>query len=234
MEKYLCLICGQEMEKTEKKENCVFCGKREKADYLCPDGHYICEECRLADVCELIERVCRNTKETDPLRLVNLIMHHPAIPMHSAHHHYLITPIVLTVLANLGQYRLKAGRIKSAIKRTADIPYAVCGSRGDCGAAVAIGALVSILTEANYLKNKERSLTLWATAKALKAIGDAGGARCCKQSIYLSLETAIKFLRERLHYKISFPRIKCEFSSKNGECKKERCKYYDEMVADPG
>jgi hypothetical protein len=100
-----------------------------------------------------------------------------------------------------------------------------CGTRGECGAAICVGTLVSILTGATFTKDRERSLALQASAEALLSIAQAGGPRCCKQSVYLSIETASRFLKSEL--KIEIPtKPHCEFAIRNPECKKERCKYY--------
>lgn len=223
---YPCPICDAELYETDIAATCTFCGQMSQADYLCPNGHFVCEECRLADYPQVIERACAASKETDPGIIVNLLMKHPAVRMHSPQHHLLVAPAVLAALANTGQGALKPGRLASAIKRTQDIPYAVCGTRGECGAATSVGALVSILTGATYQKDAERSLALRATARALEAIADAGGPRCCKQSVYLALETAVAFIRQELGLQLPLT-LRCEFASRNPECKKERCEFYE-------
>lgn len=223
---YTCAVCDQELFEIDGVAVCYFCGQLTPAEYLCPNDHHICEECQLASWPQVIERVCQNSRECEPGAIVNRIMKHPISVMHSPQHHVLIAPAVLTALHNSGQRPLKPGRLASAIERTTDIPFAVCGTRGECGAAVGVGALVSILTKASYLRGRERSLALRATAEALLAIAEAGGPRCCKQSVYLSLETASVFLRRELGLELPVS-IRCDFSGKNGECKKARCQYYE-------
>ncbi len=214
------MICGAELYETDTVAVCSFCGRETPAEYLCPNGHHICEDCQLADPLQAVERVCEGTRETNPGVIANLIMKHPVMVMHSAQHHVLVAPVVLAALSNSGQRPLKPGRLTSAIERTADIPYGVCGTRGECGAAVGVGALVSILTRASYRKDRERSLALQATAEALQVIAEGGGPRCCKQSVYLSLETAVAFLRRELGLNLPLT-IRCEFAGRNEECKKE-------------
>ncbi len=223
---YPCVICGAELYETDTVAVCSLCGQETPAEYLCPNGHHVCEDCQLADPLQAVERVCGSTRETDPGVIVNLIMKHPVMVMHSAHHHVLVAPAVLAALVNSGQRSLKPGRLSSAIRRTAEIPYGVCGTRGECGAAVSVGALVSILTGASYLKDQERSLALQATAEALQAIAEGGSPRCCKQSVYLSLETAVAFLRRELGLDLPLT-IRCEFAGRNEECKRGKCQYYE-------
>jgi len=220
-----CPVCHAELQEIEGPARCTFCAQTGPAHYLCPNGHHICDDCQLADWPEVVERVCQNTQERDPVAIVNLIMKHPMAVMHSPQHHILVAPAVLAALNNSGQGALKPGRLASAIERTRGIPLGVCGSRGECGAAVGVGTVVSILTRASYLKDRERSLALQATAEALMAIAAAGGPRCCKQSVYLSLEVASVFLQRELGLDLPVA-ARCEFVECNEECKKERCRYY--------
>jgi hypothetical protein len=221
---YRCVVCGGELEQVDTVAACTFCGHEAPAQYLCSAGHHICEECQLADWPQVVERVCEGTRERDPVAIANLIMKHPMAVMHSPQHHILVAPVVLAALRNNGLRPLKPGRLASAIERTRGIPLGTCGTRGECGAAVGVGALVSILTGATYSKDRERSLALQATAEALLAIAAAGGPRCCKQSVYLSLETASTFLKRELDLDLLI-QTHCEFAACNDECKKERCRY---------
>lgn len=222
---YLCAICGAELERVDTTAVCSFCNQETPARYLCENGHHICEECQLADWPQVVERVCEGSKETDPSKIANLILKHPMAIMHSPQHHIIVTPVFLSALRNAGIRPLNPGRLSSAIERTQGIPLGACGTRGECGAATSVGALVSILTGASFTKDKERSLSLQATAETLLAIAQAAGPRCCKQSVYLALETASAFLKRELEIELPVD-PKCEFSARNKECKKERCKYY--------
>ncbi|OJX47115.1 MAG: hypothetical protein BGO78_16685 [Chloroflexi bacterium 44-23] len=222
---YHCVVCGDELAQVDTVAVCTFCGHETPSKYLCSAGHHICEECQLADWPQLVERVCEGSHQTDPVSIVNLIMKHPMSIMHSPQHHILVSAAVLAALRNNRMRPLAPGRLASAIERTKGIPMGACGTRGECGAAICVGTLVSILTSANYQKDRERSLALQASAEALLTIAQAGGPRCCKQSVYLSLETASIFLKRELGIDLSVePR--CEFDQVNEECKKERCKYF--------
>jgi hypothetical protein len=222
---YRCAVCDSELEPVDTVAACTFCGQVTTAKYLCAAGHHICEECQLADWPQVVERVCEGSKETDPIAIVNLIMKHPMSVMHSPQHHILVTPTVLAALRNSELRPLPLGRLTAAIERTKGIPLGACGARGECGAAICVGTLVSILTGASFQKDRERSLALQASAEALLAIAQAGGPRCCKQSVYLAVETASIFLKRELNLDIPV-KPRCEFAARNQECKVERCKYY--------
>lgn len=222
---YYCTICGGELKEVKVLTVCSFCGRETPARYLCAASHHICEECQLADWDQVVARVCEGSKDVDPSLIVNLILKHPMAAMHSPQHHIVVTPAILAALKNAGIREASPERLSSAVERTKGIPLGSCGTRGECGAATSVGALVSILTGASYSKDRERSLAMQATAETLLSIAQAGGPRCCKQSVYLALETASIFMRRELKIDLAV-NPQCVFSLRNKECKKERCKYY--------
>ncbi len=221
------MICGTELIELEDEaiHRCSYCNQEQPVYYVCPNGHAVCDDCQAADQPTLIQRVCAGTTETDPIAIANLIMGHPAFVMHGPYHHQLVAPVALVALANSGQITFNRNHISAVMRRTADIPIAVCGTRGGCGAAEGVGAAISVLTKASYLKDKERSLALRGTAEALLAIAEAGGPRCCKQSVYLSFEVLARLLREELGLDLPVE-VHCAFTTANPECKGPRCTYY--------
>lgn len=226
---YPCLICGADLREleTETPAVCSYCGETQPVYYVCPHGHAVCDACQGADQLTLIRRVCAGTRETNPIAIANRIMGHPAFVMHGPYHHQLVAPVALTVLANLGQSEFRPERLDAVLRRTADIPLGVCGTRGACGAAESVGAVLSVLTGASYLKDAERSLALRGTAETLLALAAAGGPRCCKQSVYLAFETLSRLLASELGLTLPVT-VRCEFWESNPECKGPRCAYYPE------
>ena len=117
--------------------------------------------------------------------------------------------------------------ISTALHRMKDIPVAVCGTRGDCGAAAGLGCAVSLLTGATFRSDGERSQALRATARALDRVAALGGPRCCRQSVYGTLEAAAPFLKSELGLTLAVPSpLHCPFSRATEECKQERCAYF--------
>ena len=223
--KFQCPICHEELQENNSKVACTYCGEVEHAEWLCPNKHFVCEACRLAEPEEITLRVCNNTKSKDPFELANLIMHHPTFREHGKEHHLIVAPVIITALKNAGQITIDTRRNKIAIRRAKEMPYGICGSRGDCGAAVGVGIAISIITRATYLSNSERSLTIEATGRSLIDLAKRGGPRCCKESVYSSIQSALKFLNEKEMIHFSEPVWKCEFKDMEG-CKKEDCNYY--------
>ncbi|MBS3816149.1 MAG: hypothetical protein KGY76_01135 [Candidatus Thermoplasmatota archaeon] len=219
-----CPICGEILEKHEGKAECMFCGEKEEADYICPNGHFRCEECRLAGPKEIIERTCKNYDGTEPIELAPLIMKHSSFNAHGIEHHLLVAPVILTICRNSG-IDVSSKKIKTAMKRLEDIPYGACGSRGACGACESAGVAVSLITGASFRSGEERSLALRTTSNSLKAIAEMGGPRCCKQSVYASIEQAISILKEEYDLD-DIEDFKCPFAGDIEGCKEERCIYY--------
>lgn len=148
---YPCLVCGADLREleTETLAVCHYCGETQPGYYVCPKGHAVCDDCQAADQPSLIQRVCAGTRATDPIAIANLIMGHPAFVLHGPYHHQLVAPVALAALANLGQIEFCAERLEAVMRRTADIPLGVCGTRGACGAAEGVGAALSVLTGAS-------------------------------------------------------------------------------------
>ena len=120
------------MRSTLEKRECSFCGKTEKADYVCEEGHYVCESCRLASPETLVRKVCRATKETDSMKVVLLLMKHPALQMHGPEHHYVVSCALLAALRNLGRFEINDSAFDEAIRRGRKILLASCGLWGMC------------------------------------------------------------------------------------------------------
>jgi len=226
-EEYYCVICGKLMKSTNESAVCTYCKKEEKADYVCPNGHYICEECRLASPEELILKTCKVTTEPNPMSLAILLMKHPAIPMHGPEHHYIVGCSILSALRNSKKFEIKNSDLEGFLRRVKKFPYGSCGLLGVCGAAGGAGTAISIATKATMMSNEERSLAMKVTAEALKEIAKIGGPRCCKASTFKAIETTIKILNE--FFKISIPIHNpnpCEFSRKNPDCLGKKCPYF--------
>ena len=226
-EVYHCLICRQPMRSTKEIIPCFYCGKREKADYTCPDGHYVCEECRLATPDEIAKKTCEASMEVDPLKIAFKIMSHPAVPMHGPMHHYLVACTLLAALKNATKFKAEGATFEDALRRGKLIPFGSCGSLGVCGAAAGVGIAVSIFTGATVMSDKERSLAMQAVAEALRNIAEIGGPRCCKASAFTAIITGAKFFKN-LESSIQIPEKPqfCSFASVNEDCLKEKCPYF--------
>ena len=85
---------------------------------------------------------------------------------------------------------------------------------------------VSIITGSTPLAIESWGLANQMTSKALKAIGDVSGPRCCKRDSYLSLLAAIDFVKENMGIEMDTSEITCIHSHKNNQCIQERCSFW--------
>lgn len=229
-ETYFCIVCGNRLSTVVGETVCSYCGKRERADYVCPDGHYVCEACRLASAQDLVWKTCEASNETDPMRIALLLMKHPAIPLHGSENHLVTAYSLLTALRNSGEVQVGKPEFHKANQRVKRASHGICGSWGVCGCAIAAGAVLSIITGATYLSDKERSLALRVASEILDEMAQIGGPRCCKMATYVAIRVAVEFFARELSIPIqtSTNPKPCIFSRLNTECLKERCPYYGE------
>ena len=229
LEEFHCVVCGKPLRSTLEERDCSFCGKTEKADYVCEEGHYICESCRLASPETLVRKVCGATKETDPMKVVLLVMKHPALQMHGPEHHYLVSCALLAALRNLGRFDINDSAFDEAIRRGRKILLASCGLWGVCGAAAGVGIALSIATKANMLSDKERTLSMEAVSESLHMIAKIGGPRCCKASTFSAIQKATEILEREFNIRplsLLDPRP-CYFRNLNKECLGNKCPYFE-------
>lgn len=224
-----CLLCGAELEyfQTPRKMNCAYCGKEYKTVTACKAGHFICDACHMEQGVALILEQCKHTTSKNPIAIMQQIMAQPQIYMHGPEHHVLVGAALLSAYAHSGgKIDLQVALLEMA-RRGKQIPGGACGYWGCCGAGVSTGIFVSLITEATPLHTKEWGLANQMTARALKAIGELGGPRCCKRDSFTAVKEAVKFVHENFAIDMELPeRIFCGFSKFNEQCKKTDCPYY--------
>jgi hypothetical protein len=223
-----CGVCGKQLiYGTETKEQrCTLCGKTQKAQIFCPDGHYICDVCHSKAAVEVLQQVLANSQTTDPAAILEQVMQHPSVPMHGPEHHAIVPAAIVAAVRNSG-YPLPEGSIGKALERASKVPGGWCGLYGDCGAAVGAGIAVSIITGATPLTGKQRTLALSATAQALSRMLDEQ-PRCCKKASRIAIQSTVDFLRQKLAINLSqIEKVRCTYSSLNQQCAREKCPYFD-------
>ena len=80
---------------------CVGCGRVRESNARCLAGHFFCDVCHSGETVDLIQQVCLDSKQTDPVALTLHVMRHPRVKMHGAEHHYLTPAALLTSYSNL-------------------------------------------------------------------------------------------------------------------------------------
>ncbi len=149
----------------------------------------------------------------------------PNLPMHGPEHHS-FAALSLVLAARYQGRELFGDAVAETIRRAMIIPGGACGYLGSCGAGIALGVAVSMLTGATPLTGFERGLANRAAAAGLVAAGD-GGPRCCKRALRNAVRQGRVFLQSELRIKFPPPsaEIRCRDMAGNRECLGKNCPY---------
>ncbi len=223
-----CMLCGAPLvylsESTEL--TCVFCQRTFMANSICENGHFVCDDCHKGEAVDIIETICLNTKETDMIKLLEMIRNHPRIPMHGPEHHSMVPGIILATYRNLGG-DITNSIIQMGIHRGNTIAGGYCAFMGACGAAVGVGIAFSLIFGATPLTPRERKIAQSTTLEALKDIAKFKAARCCQRDSYLALKKAAEISGKYLDIKLKAEYVlKCEQKELNKECIGKGCPLY--------
>lgn len=224
-----CLVCGKPLEyDTEDREmECVFCHRTFQSKVQCEDGHYVCDECHEEQGIKAIHEFCLRSESRNPVGMVQEMMSDPYIYMHGPEHHIMAGAALIAAYHNAGGKIDLEKSLAEMEKRGSQVPGGVCGFWGSCGAGISAGMFISIVTGATPLSRKEWGLANRMTAKALEAIGEMGGPRCCKRNTFISVLAAVKFARENLGIQMEVPeQTQCTFSKYNQQCLGKKCPFH--------
>lgn len=230
-----CLICGADLVyfQEAKEMTCVFCGKRELSHASCKDGHYVCDACHARKGIEAVMRECRTTKSRNPIEIMQKIMADPYIYMHGPEHHVMAGAALLAAYHNSGGEVDLDWALAEMKERGGQVPGGVCGFWGCCGAGVSTGIYMSIITKATPLSGKSWGLSNRMTSRALNAIGEIGGPRCCKRDTFTAVKEAVQMTKEELGIEMELPeKIECAFHVENQQCLRGKCPYHPKGTGD--
>ena len=236
-----CLVCGKPViyyEKARKME-CSMCHGVFESHASCEDGHYVCDECHARRGIQVVLEGCLASKEKDPILIMQKLMEDPYIYMHGPEHHVMVGAALLTAYKNSGGFKERGGQIPQEEQRVFENALEEmkargsyyrggdCGLWGWCGAAVSTGIFMSIITKATPLTGKSWKLSNQMTSRALGAIAELGGPRCCKRNSFTVAKEAVEFVKEKLGVEMELPeKIGCSFSDENQQCLKRHCPYH--------
>ena len=132
---------------------------------------------------------------------------------------------LLTAYKNAGGEIDLPSSLSEMMNRGKRVPGGACGFWGACGAGISSGMFVSIISKSTPLSVEPFSLSHKMTAKSLSAIGEIGGPRCCKRDSYLSILSAVDFVKEHLGVEMEKSDIVCSRSGQNNQCIGKRCPF---------
>lgn len=176
---------------------------------------------------QIIKEICFNEKSINPIEIVKKLMKVDNVSIHGPIHHIIDGYAFLTAMHNAKVEFSLSEALDELEKRGKKMPGATCGQWGICGSCSSIGAALAIVHQTTPLSdNQYYKDNLKLTSQALDHIGDIGGPRCCKRNAFLSLKTAIKFVKENYGIILEDSDIHCEFSPLNQQCIHERCPFH--------
>ncbi len=220
-----CMVCSKELvyKATLDEATCYYCGSVSHQSVTCKEGHYVCDACHAKEALEVIEHICRASKERDMLKLFKQIREHPSIPKHGPEHHAMVPAIIVTAYKNSGG-KLPENALKTAILRGSSIMGGACGFLGICGAASGVGIGFAIVLEASPVAKKERSAAQKVTYAVLGKIAEYEAARCCHREVWTALNIASSLSETFLHVKLlAQMEVKCDQKKFNQYCYGKEC-----------
>ncbi len=172
--------------------------------------------------------LCMETTSRNPIEILEKLMSQPNCPMHGPTHHVLVGAALLTAYNNCLPDSCKLN-LEEALaemrKRGEQVPGGACGYMGACGASISTGIFLSIVTRNTPFSTDTWRLCNLCTARALEQVALNGGPRCCKRDSYLSVLTAIDFVKENLGVEMVKPEVACTRSKINEQCIGKKCPF---------
>ena len=209
---------------SDKMMECSFCHKQEPSKTRCVNGHYVCNECHTAGM-DSVVGVCLEEKSKNPVQIMEKLMALPFCHMHGPEHHVMVGAALLTAYRNAGGSVDLPAALTEMMNRGKNVPGGACGFWGACGAGISSGMFVSIISKSTPLTVEPFALSHRMTARSLSAIGEIGGPRCCKRDSFLSILSAVDFVRENFGIEMEKPEIICRHSARNNQCIGKRCPF---------
>lgn len=221
-----CLICKAPLEylKEDMEMECEICHKKENSKTRCVKGHYVCSDCHTKGI-DVLFGLCLGETSKDPIEILNKMMAREFCHMHGPEHHIMVGMALLTAYKNAGGDIALEKSLREMMNRGKAVPGGACGFWGACGAGLSSGMFVSILSGSTPLGKENFGLSHKMTSRALGAIGEIGGPRCCKRDSHLSILNAIDFVAENFGVKMETSKIICAYSAKNNQCIGTRCPF---------
>ena len=183
-----------------------------------------------------VTAICLREPSRNPIEILETLMSQPlsAEPtayhchMHGPEHHVLVGAALLTAYNNCLPDTSKLDMqedLAEVMSRGRQVPGGACGYMGACGAAISTGIFMSVVTRNTPFSTDTWQLCNLCTAHALEQVALNGGPRCCKRDSYLSILTAIDFVKEHLGVEMEKPEVKCSRSHINDQCIGKKCPF---------
>ena len=174
-----------------------------------------------------IVEACLQEKSKNPVEIFCNIAKRDFIRIHGPEHHILDGAALLTAFYNAGGNIDLEESLNEITRRGMQMPGAICGMWGVCGAVSSMGAALSIIDGTGPLSTDNTwGNHMQFTSKALQSLSQIGGPRCCKRDAFLCFQNAIEFVNANYDVELESSKIECSFNGINEQCIKERCPFY--------
>ena len=175
-----------------------------------------------------VAALCLADTSRNPIEILEKLMSQTDCPMHGPTHHVLVGAALLTAYNNClpDSNKLNLEEALAEMReRGKQVPGGACGYMGACGASISTGIFLSIVTRNTPFSTDTWRLCNLMTARALEQVAENGGPRCCKRDSYLSVLTAIDFVKENLGVEMVKPEVHCTRSQINEQCIGKKCPF---------
>lgn len=222
--------------KIETSVSCDYCGSSRTTSSLCAEGHFVCDECEKRDMIEVVQDFALTTRETDPVKISELLMRLPGLPMLGCDHALIAGASLAAALKNSRYAKITDGELQAVLSRTTKQSIeGYCAQTGVCGITSAIGACFSVFLDARFGCDAEQKIVMEAAIQVSQGIAALTGPSCCKAYVRSAIETASRILADRFGIVLPATQspVVCRHSSKHPQgCREEKCPYYQKQSKD--
>lgn len=226
------MVCGEPLQYLQAAEDltCSACGTQWQGHVKCPQGHVLCDACHGAEARKLIEGITLSDGSPDPMEIAERMMAHPALPMLSCDHAYIVAGALLAALRNSPYGKIGEQDVPEVFRRIGKQAHGgYCGLTGVCGVAPAVGAVFSVFLSARCGSDREQRIVMDAVGRVTRAIADLTGPSCCKAYVRAAVPVAVAVLAENLGIVLPVRDASpaCEHAERHPHgCREQRCPYY--------
>ncbi len=169
---------------------------------------------------------CKKTNSINPIQIFEDIASKDFIRIHGPEHHILDGAVILTAFYNTGGNIDLDTSLNELMSRGLQMPGAICGKWGVCGAVSSIGAALSIIDETGPLTTDSSwGSHMEYTSMALHDLSLIGGPRCCKRDAYSAIKRAICYISDNYGVTLGNEKTACKFAVHNKQCIGVRCPF---------
>lgn len=229
-----CPVCGAEMIQgyIPEETKCDICGNPTVANYYCPNGHHLCNNCGYKMMYDTFKNICLNTNSKNPIEILEKIMDIDGMPLLGCKQNLACALAVYTAYKNNGgrvdDFEKGLDKIKDRISK---LQVSMCMLGGFCGIPVAMGcAWQAVSLESKNIKvvtETANTLTGHCMSKLMNP-NNEGSHNCCVKNSIICVIEATRFLGNNFWIDMDLPSsMKCKYSSINPRCNGNKCSFFE-------